>query len=58
MKRAIYYIMSRITMYPAKRPGFCDVVTGEYVRFWQDCYGNKYLAVRKFGIRMKLEPNL
>ena len=39
-------------MKPSNRVGFVDIVNGEYVRFWIDCYGNEYMAVNKYGFRV------
>ena len=32
---------------------FRDVVTGDSVRFWMDCYGDEWMAVNKWGFRVK-----
>jgi hypothetical protein len=34
---------------------FRDVVTGEIVRYWIDCYGTRWLAVSKYGFRVNLD---
>lgn len=32
---------------------FRDVVTGDTVRFWVDCDGVEWMAVNKWGFRVK-----
>lgn len=41
-------------MKPSNMFGFVDVVSGEYVRYWIDCYGVEWMAVKKFGFRVKI----
>lgn len=33
---------------------FYDTVAGEVVNHWEDCYGDEYMAVSKFGLRVKI----
>jgi L-arabinose isomerase len=33
---------------------FRDIVTGDSVRDWVDCYGDKWMAVSKWGFRVKI----
>lgn len=32
---------------------FMDVVTSELVQYWVDCYGDRWMAVNKWGFRVK-----
>ena len=48
------WIMSRLTMKPSDKVGFTDKVDGSYVRYWMDKYSQEFLAVNKFGFRVKL----
>jgi hypothetical protein len=32
---------------------FMDVVTSELVHHWVDCYGDRWMAVNKWGFRVK-----
>ena len=34
---------------------FIDVVGGDIVRFWMDVYGDEWMAVNKWGFRVKCE---
>ncbi len=34
---------------------FTDVVAGDLVRCWEDCYGDRWMAVSKWGFRVKCE---
>lgn len=45
------WVISRFTM---KKTGsaFVDVVTGDIVHYWKDCYGQAWLAVSKWGFRV------
>jgi hypothetical protein len=45
-------IKSRRTMLPFGK-SFQDKVTGEFVQFWKDCYGDEWMAVGKWGFRVK-----
>ena len=45
--------ISRITMKRTKKSGFTDIVSGDYVSFWIDCYGVEWMAVSRFGFRTK-----
>jgi hypothetical protein len=46
------WILSRLTMARTNEEGFIDIVAGDYVKYWIDCFGCKYLAVYKFGNRV------
>lgn len=45
-------IKSRMSMVETGS-SFTDVVTGDSVRFWMDCYGDEWMAVNKWGFRVK-----
>ena len=47
---------SRWTMKPTGE-SFMDVVTLDLVRYWEDCYGDKWMAVSKWGSRIKIDGN-
>ena len=47
-------IISRLSMKPNGRPGFVDRVSGNYVTCWIDKYGREFMAVKKWGYRVKL----
>ena len=32
---------------------FTDMVTLERVRIWKDCYGDEWMALNKWGFRIK-----
>jgi hypothetical protein len=34
---------------------FRDTVSGKMVMVWEDCYGDRYLADSKYGMRVKKE---
>ncbi len=36
---------------------FMDVVTWELVQYWEDCYGDRWMAVTKWEFRVKCEKN-
>ena len=50
----IKVLKSRRTM---KQTGeyFIDVVTGGIVFYWVDCYGERWMAERKWGFRVKTD---
>jgi hypothetical protein len=48
-------LISRLTMKPSKRAGFKDIVSGKYVRYWIDKFGDEYMATGKFYHRVKVE---
>ena len=37
---------------------FRDAVTYDEVRFWKDCYGFEWMAVSKWGFRVKCENKM
>jgi hypothetical protein len=43
---------SRWSMKPTG-DSFRDTVNGDLVRFWKDCYGDEWMAVSKWGFRVK-----
>lgn len=45
-------IKSRWTMKKIPK-SFTDKVTGETVQYWIDCYGDEWMAVNKWGFRVK-----
>ena len=45
-------LLSRFTMIKGER-AFYDRVAGKHVYYWTDCYFNKYLAISKWGYRVK-----
>jgi hypothetical protein len=45
-------IKSRFTMKPTGE-SFTDIVTWDIVQYWIDCYGDKWMAVSKWGFRVK-----
>jgi hypothetical protein len=47
---------SRWTMKPTGA-SFMDVVTLDLVQYWEDCYGDKWMAVSKWGFRIKIGGN-
>lgn len=52
----IKIIKSRWSMKPTGE-SFMDVVTWELVQYWVDCYGDRWMAVNKWGFRSKCENN-
>lgn len=36
---------------------FTDIVNWDIVRFWVDCYGDEWMAVNKWGFRVKCDKN-
>jgi hypothetical protein len=36
---------------------FTDLVSWDIVRYWVDCYGDRWMAVNKWGFRVKCEKN-
>ena len=57
-KKRIGYMIkalkSRLTMKPTGA-SFMDVVTWDLVQYWEDCYGDKWMAVSKWGTRIKID---
>jgi hypothetical protein len=53
----IKYLKSRWSMKPTGQ-SFTDVVVGDSVRFWVDCYGDEWMAVDKWGFRVKCENKM
>jgi hypothetical protein len=47
-------LKSRFTMKPTGS-SFMDVVTWDSVQYWEDCYGDKWMAYSKWGFRVKIE---
>ncbi len=47
-------LKSRMTMQPTGQ-SFIDVVDGGLVQYWEDCYGDKWMAVSKWGTRIKID---
>jgi hypothetical protein len=45
-------LKSRWTMKPTGS-SFMDVVTWDLVQYWEDCYGDRWMAVSKWGFRVK-----
>jgi hypothetical protein len=41
-------------MKKTNRMGFIDRVTGDHIRYWKDKYGQEFMAVNKFGFRVKV----
>jgi hypothetical protein len=50
-------IISRLTMQKTTKSGFIDRVTGEYVAYWVDKFGDEYIAVNKFSMRCLTKKN-
>jgi hypothetical protein len=50
-------LKSRWSMKPTGQ-SFTDVVTYDKVQFWKDCYGDEWMAVSKFGDRVKCENKM
>ena len=44
-------LRSRFTMQRTKR-GFTDIVSGNYVFYWVDCYGDCWMAESRWGHRV------
>ena len=36
---------------------FTDMVSWDIVGFWVDCYGDEWMAVNKWGFRVKCDKN-
>jgi hypothetical protein len=47
-------LKSRWSMTPTGQ-SFMDVVTLDKVRYWEDCYGDRWMAVSKWGYRLKID---
>lgn len=45
-------LKSRMSMRPTGQ-SFMDVVTWDLVQYWEDCYGDEWMAVSKWGFRVK-----
>lgn len=45
------WLISRLTMKRTNEAGFYDAIGKEMVYYWTDCFGNTFMAVRKFGFR-------
>lgn len=54
--KVIKYIKSRLSMTLANKVGFMDIVSGDIVRYYIDCYGIEYMAISKFGYRVRVTP--
>ena len=50
----IKWLKSRLSMKVTKRVGFLDIVSGNYVRYWVDCYGVEFMSVYKFSHRVNV----
>jgi hypothetical protein len=44
-------------MQKTTKSGFIDRVTGEYVAYWVDKFGDEYIAVNKFSMRCLTKKN-
>ena len=49
----IKYLKSVFSMKKTGR-SFYDSVGGNVVNYWKDCFGDEYMAVNRFGMRVKL----
>jgi hypothetical protein len=47
-------LKSRFTMNPTGE-SFTDIVTWDTVKYWVDCYNQKWMAVSKWGFRVKID---
>lgn len=47
-------LKSRFTMKPTGA-AFTDLVTWDVVHYWEDCYGEVWMAVSKWGFRVKVK---
>ena len=54
VKEMIKKIKSRLTMKSTGK-SFIDVVTGDLIQYWIDCYGNEWLSISKWGFRVKIK---
>ena len=45
-------LRSRLTMKPTGEV-FIDMLTWQLIQYWEDCYGDKWMAASKWGIRVK-----
>jgi hypothetical protein len=53
----IKWLKSRWSMKPTGA-SFMDDVTWDLVQYWVDCYGDKWMAVNKWGFRVKCENKM
>lgn len=47
-------LISRWTMVKITRAPFYDIVSGDMIYYWQDCYFEQYMAASKWSNRIKL----
>jgi hypothetical protein len=53
----IKWLKSRWSMKPTGET-FTDMVSWDIVKYWEDCYGDRWMAVNKWGFRVKFENKM